>query len=88
MQESGVPNVSGEIIYDRRIGMGIENDNRYPTGCFNEYKKILWGFDGGGAHSYIRYTKYNCNYVSNQYTNNLNEVRVKSIISIGFIKLY
>ena len=26
--------------------------------------------------------------VSNQYQNNLNEVRVKSIISIGFIKLY
>ena len=78
MQESGVPNVYGQ--------MG-SHSHMYPSGFLyvagaqrdNSSNNWVWSNDTELIVNLSR--------ASNQYQS-INEVRVKSLISIGFIKLY
>ena len=76
MQESGVPNVTG----GRPIGNYQRNYAPFGDDGYIHYID-------GGPYPFME-LNIDLQRSSNQYTNNLNEVRVKSIISIGFIKLY
>ena len=81
MQESGVPNVSGSIYVAPRGWYWPESN-----GCFYNV-----GGGSGEGRVFGDYQSYiyglNSNRSSLEYQS-INEVRVKSIISIGFIKLY
>ena len=77
MQESGVPNVTGGFGGDSYEG-GYDYGIFYASGGGHGNKG-----GGGGCIHYADLSRG-----SNLYINNLKEIRVKSIISIGFIKLY
>ena len=72
-----MPNVSGSIT----VECGVDT----RTGAFYSSRSSPRGIITGNQDDYINIDNSRS---SNQYQNNLNEVRVKSIISIGFIKLY
>ena len=80
MQESGVPNVTGQLFSHR---LGVYNEMQYFG--------IIEGYNSGPNGSMYDTSereigiKINLNKASNQFVNNLNEVRVKSIISNGYI---
>ena len=76
MQESGVPNVTGHF--------NAGENNSFAGGCFymNGWQHLAGDGAYGSPTFYFQPTRS-----SNQYQS-INEVRVKSIISIGFIKLY
>ena len=76
MQESGVPNVTG------RFKAG--ENNSFAEGCFR-MNDGHWS--GGDGDRYVPIFDFSSNRSSNQYQS-INEVRVKSIISNGYIKLY
>ena len=78
MQESGVPNVTGFQEFGTKTW--------YSNGVFRTQNNNSDGISGGrdGPDGIT----IDLSRGSNQYINNLKEVRVKSIISIGFIKLY
>ena len=87
-----MPNVSGTTdanpwVIHQSEGGGFSN----MTGCFKSPTKTItddmWNrtaYYYEGVDTLI----FNANNISNQYQNNLNEVRVKSIISNGYIRLY
>ena len=79
MQESGVPNVTGYTCnwawMQSFNGGCIYISNRNSQGGYNAQ---------GNADT----LNINVSRISNQYQDNLNEVRVKSIISNGYIRLY
>ena len=77
MQESGVPNVSGSI--------SVECGVNTRTGAFYSSRSSPRGSITGNQDDYIN---INNSRSSSQYQNNLNEVRVKSIISNGYIRIF
>ena len=79
MQESGVPNIWGELAG------AISSTHNNCTGIFRG-----WRVGNGEYNGNYNAANYNVDgtRVSNQYQNNLNEVRMKNICSNGFIKLY
>ena len=84
MQESGVPNIWGNFDGDR---IGAVN-GAHVSGPFNLLigrATFGAGFDTSISNIIIT---FNSNRVSNQYITNLNEVRVKSIISNGYIRIF
>ena len=85
MQESGVPNVSGGF---GGSGLYIRRDQVSVSGPFFDREESEWpncSYGGGEVNGYFG---FNLAYVSSLYQDNLKEVRIKSIISIGLIKLY
>ena len=79
MQESGVPNVTSDLYGPLITSMSYTNG-------FVKIEKI--NSDVGSGGGWGRSNIYlHLNWSSNQYQS-INEVRVKSIISNGFIKLY
>ena len=81
MQESGVPNVTGQ--YDM-AGTG----SRITGGAFREIRGTLGYVHNPYNGTYNAPTYFEAHRCSFEYQNNLNEVRVKSIISNGYIRLY
>ena len=72
-----MPNVTGAISVDCGV------DTR--TGAFYSSRSSPRGIIQGNLDDYIN---INNSRSSSQYQNNLNEVRVKSIVSNGYIRLY
>ena len=88
MQESGVPNVTGqvELTFYPRLAYG--NPNSPNISLFTNGTGPFAGNNEPGANEGRRVLKFNSSYMSNQYQDNISEVRVKSIISNGYIRLY
>ena len=78
VQESGVPNVTGQTY------TGLDCNSASGAIIANSTGTIM---NWNGQRNNLGIT-FNSNRISNQYINNLNEVRVKSIISNGYIRIF
>ena len=79
MQESGVPNIYGTL------GNNTKGFLEWADGAFE-----VRGWRGTFGSTWTSYADaiLNVSRISNQFVNNLNEVRVKSIISNGYIRIF
>ena len=82
-QESGAPNITGEVGVQ-----GPDSNPNYTKGfCYTIFNGHVDGGNSGGSH-YINRLGLNNSRISSIYQDNLNEIRVKSTISKGYIKLF
>ena len=83
-----MPNVTGTIgLCSDGIGWFGWNGRFFSNGCFSTTNNELRGYMFNSGEGLVNSAYLNPNRSSNQYQS-INEVRVKSIISNGFIKLY
>ena len=90
MQESGVPNVTGQVGGDHgNRSWGFANAPIYQgSGCIQGYNTgESLDYPGNNRNYYFNGFNIDNNRISSEYQS-INEVRVKSIISNGYIKLY
>ena len=78
MQESGVPNIWGHVW--------AQDDTTGTDGAFKYVGDGRYNWRGTNPAGFLQ--SFDASRCSYQYINNLNEIRVKSIISNGYIRLY
>ena len=83
-----MPNVTGKIGNGGGDRFGIFYPTEIQGAFYTDWNNRFCDPSGNGHWDRVKYAYYNSSRSSNQYINNLNEVRVKSIISNGYIRLY